>query len=120
MNDGSINPTAAASPWRHVLAVAAVLGTTALAYGWSADDGLFFDDRWHQYALERARWSFDDLVASSTIEPAKFIHAWWQDKTVRWDYCRPVTMAWMKVVQTFSGGSASAQHFSALGWHGCC
>ncbi len=114
----SINqtPIGAARP-RHALVVITVVIVTGLVYGWSLDDGLFLDDRWHQYALERADWSFKDLLEASTIEPQRFLHAWWQDETVRWDYSRPATMAWVKAVQDLSGGSATAQHLSALIWH---
>ncbi|MCH8965138.1 MAG: hypothetical protein IIB58_09270, partial [Planctomycetes bacterium] len=121
MNLASIDTPAARSPARrHAFAVLVIIGVTWVAHAWSLGDELVLDDHLHQYALREARWSFTSLIESTTIEPARFIHAWWQDKTVRWDYCRPVTMAWMKVLQSLTGGSVAAQHVSALAWHACC
>ncbi|MCH8879914.1 MAG: hypothetical protein IID34_08535, partial [Planctomycetes bacterium] len=121
MNIASIDTPAARSPARrHAFAVLVIIGVTLVAHAWSLGDELVLDDHLHQYALREARWSFTSLIESTTIEPARFIHAWWQDKTVRWDYCRPVTMAWMKVLQSLTGGSVAAQHVSALAWHACC
>ncbi len=121
MSIASINtPPARRSVLRHALAAAIIIVVTLVAHAWSLGDGLVLDDHLHQYALRGAQWSITDLIESTTIEPARFIHAWWQDKTVRWDYSRPVTMAWMKVQQSITGDSIVAQHLSVLGWHACC
>ena len=121
MNVASIDtPAARPSARRHALAVSVIMGVTLVAHAWSFGDELFLDDHLHQYALREAQWSIPDLIESTTIEPARFIHAWWQDKSLRWDYSRPVTMAWMKVLQSWTDGSIAAQHVSLLAWHGCC
>ncbi len=110
-------PQAARSHW---LCAATITAVTLLAHGWSLGDGLFLDDHLHDLNLRQARWSLPDFLAGTTIEPARFIQAWWQDKTVRWDYARPATMFWMKAVQAISGGSNTAQHASSIAWHLCC
>ncbi len=121
MNIASIDTPAARSPARrHALAVLAIIGVTLVAHAWSLGDELVLDDHLHQYALREAHWSFTSLIESATIEPARFIHAWWQDKTVRWDYTRPVTMAWTKALRSLAGSSITAQHVSVLAWHACC
>ncbi len=121
MNVASIDtPAARPSARRHALAVSVIIGVTLVAHAWSLGDELFLDDHLHQYALRRTQWCFTDLIESTTIEPARFIHAWWQDKSLRWDYSRPATMAWMKALQSFTGGRIAAQHVSVLAWHACC
>ncbi len=121
MNRPSINQLSTQrSGRRHVLGVVVIAALAFAAHGWSLGDGLFLDDHWHQIKLRQARWSFSDLLTSSTIEPARFVHAWWQDKPIRWDYSRPVTMAWMKGVQALGGGGVAAQHLAGIGWHACC
>ncbi|MCH8878625.1 MAG: hypothetical protein IID34_01930 [Planctomycetes bacterium] len=121
MNIASINTRAARpSARRHTLGVLVIIGVTMAAHAWSLGDGLVLDDHLHQYALREAQWSFTSLIDSATIEPARFIHAWWQDKTVRWDYTRPVTMAWTKALRSLTGSSITAQHVSVLAWHACC
>lgn len=115
MNTPSIEqPSERRLAQRHALCVLAIFGLTFAVHGWSLGDGLFLDDHLHQLKLEEARWTFADLLASSTIEPARFIHAWWQDKPIRWDYARPLAMAWAKAVQALSGGHVAVQHLSPV------
>ncbi len=90
---------------------------TLLVHGWSLGDGLFLDDHWHQAQLRERGWSLDLLFDATTIEPARFVHMWWQDKPAVWRYARPVSVALMKLVCDVSGGSAFAQHVVSVGLH---
>lgn len=121
MNTPSIEqPSQRSLAQRHALCALAIVGLTFAVHGWSLGDGLFLDDHLHQVTLSEADWTFADLLTSSTIEPARFIQAWWQDKPIRWDYARPLAMAWAKAVQALSGGNLAVQHLSSVVWHGCC
>ncbi len=103
-----------AQPWPAVLCLA--LATIA-AHGWALGDGLFLDDHWHRHELQSRGWSWDDLLDSAVIEPARFVDCWWQTETVRWRYCRPLSIALMKVVHVATGGSVVAQHAVGIVLH---
>lgn len=110
-----------ATDWRrNVGTFIAIAMAVAIAHGWALGDGLFLDDHWHQQQLRNAGWSMGALLQVTTIEPARFLNAWWQDMPVRWDYSRPVAMAWMKLIQIASAGSIPLQQFSSVCWHYVC
>ncbi len=104
--------------WLAHAGVALVLAlATLVAHGWALGDGLFLDDHWHQQQLRARGWSMTDLLEAATIEPARFMNAWWQDKPVVWKYPRPFSFLVMKVVHEFSGGSVVAHHAVSLLMH---
>lgn len=90
---------------------------TLAAHGWSLGDGLWLDDHWHQARLRDTGWSVSELLEFTTIEPSRFIHAWWQDQTVRWVYARPVSVLVLKVVDILTGGSVVGHHAMSLLLH---
>lgn len=62
-------------------------------------------------------WSWQRLLDDATIEPARFMHSWWQDRPVSWHYARPVAMALMKIVYELSGGDPLPQHAVSIALH---
>ena len=94
----------------HLIATLVLAAVTLTFHGWSLRDGLFLDDHWHRIQLEHGGWSLADLIDASTIEPAEFIHTWWQDRPVRWQYPRPFAMLVMKSIHHLTGGNVAAQH----------
>lgn len=101
--------------------VAAGLGlavATLLAHGWSLADGSVLDDHWHQRGLREYGWSWSDLMRTLIIEPSQWVHLWWQDKVVRWEYGRPFFILVMKVVyHTLGGDNPAALHALSLALH---
>ena len=104
--------------WIYYLAVwGLICGATWLAHGWSITTGLTLDDHFHDQYLARPNWTTGDLFHATTIDTDDFVHLWWQDKPVRFQYFRPVAVLLMKTVYDLSGGSALAQHVASLGLH---
>lgn len=101
----------------HALSIALILLLGLVAHVWVLWDGLFLDDHWHRLQLEQRGWAIQDLLDTTTIEPAQFIDSWWQDRTVRWEYLRPGAILLMKTVHALSGGSVIAQHAVGLALH---
>lgn len=98
-----------------------VLGATLFAHIWALDDGTVLDDHWHQRGLREHGWSYDDLMRSLVIAPADFIHIWWQDVPVRWEYGRPAFILIMKLIyHTFGGDDPRALHLFSLALHLVC
>ncbi len=110
-------PGPRARPWIAGLTLATI---AFAAHGWSLGDGLFLDDHLHQAQLRTASWRPRDLVESTTIEPQRWLQAWWQTAEVRWDYARPLTMAWMKAIQTTARAGPPLRHAGILLWHLLC
>jgi hypothetical protein len=75
-----------------------------LAHGWCLNDGTVLDDHQHQKALREHGWSLAELQRSLVIEPSQWMHHWWQNKPVRWEYARPLFILTMKVVYHVIGG----------------
>ncbi len=87
----------------------AVLSAAVLAvHGWSLWDGTVLDDHWHQRGLRENGWSLSELLRTLVIEPAQWMHFWWQDEPVRWEYGRPAFIAAMKLVYHVLGGDDPA------------
>ncbi len=82
-----------------------LVAATLLMHGWSLGDGTVLDDHWHQRGLREHGWSPSELVRTTVIEPSEFLHIWWQDKPVRWEYGRPFFILAMKVVYGPLGGN---------------
>ncbi len=101
----------------HLIAVAVLALDVLAVHGWSLGDGRVLDDHWHARQFERGGWSWPELIDATTIEPSRFMHAWWQDKTVRWEYFRPASVALMKAVHQFTGGAPVAQHAVSIALH---
>lgn len=94
------------SPRRHAVFVVATLAfVTLLFHGGSLDDGSVMDDHWHQKGLREHGWSPSELMRTLTVEPAAFTELWWQDKSVRWEYGRPLFILVMKTVYCVLGGN---------------
>lgn len=93
-----------------------VLATLA-AHGWSLRDGLFIDDHLHQQRLAKIGWSPSELLSVTTIAPDEFLHCWWQERSTRWQYARPLSVLLMKAVYVVSGGRPVAQHAVSLLMH---
>ncbi|MCH7812522.1 MAG: hypothetical protein IID40_00745 [Planctomycetes bacterium] len=87
-----------------LLVVALLAGVTLLFHGWSLADGSVMDDHWHQKGLREHGWSPSELMRTLTVEPAAFTELWWQDKSVRWEYGRPLFILVMKIVYSLLGG----------------
>ena len=90
---------------------------TFATHGWSLGDGLFLDDHWHQRQLQMRGWSLSDLLHTTTLEPDQFMKTWWQEKPIRWQYARPVSIALMKLAYLASGGNVPAQHAVSILLH---
>ncbi len=73
------------------------------AHVWSLWDGTVLDDHWHQHGLRSHGWSWSELIRTTGIAPADFVHLWWQDQTVRWEYARPVFILAMKFFYSVVG-----------------
>lgn len=101
------------------VAVAALLALATLAaHGWCLSDGVVLDDHWHQKGLREHGWSFSELMRTLVIEPADWMHCWWQTQTVRWEYARPFFILCMKVVYVVLGGNSPvALHALSLALH---
>lgn len=82
-----------------LLAVGVLLG-----HGWCLGDGSVLDDHQHQKALREYGWSLAELQRSLVIEPSQWMHHWWQDKAVRWEYARPLFILTMKFLYRVLGG----------------
>ncbi len=87
------------------------------AHGWSLGGGLLLDDHWHQARLREMGWSIRELFEATTLEPDRFIDAWWQQRPAVWRYSRPVSVFLMKVVHEVWGGSVGAHHAVSLLLH---
>jgi hypothetical protein len=90
---------------------------TFAAHGVALRDGLFLDDHLHAVRLKEGGWSLRALLDATTIVPADFMHAWWQDKPVQWQYARPFSMLLAKIVYHLSGESVKALHGLSVGLH---
>lgn len=102
---------------RHAAALILITAAVVIVHGPSLSDGLFLDDHWHQLQYEQRGWSLRDLLDATTIEPARFVHSWWQDRQVRWQYARPLWVALAKGVYDLSDASVVAQHAVSVGLH---
>lgn len=76
-----------------------------IAHGWCLNDGSVLDDHWHQKGLREHGWTGGELMRTLEIEPARWMHLWWQTETVRWEYARPLFILAMKTVYVVLGGS---------------
>lgn len=119
MHSTSIDVRAVRGPTRSQLVIrAAIVGAAAFLLHLPAlGDGPFLDDHLHQQRLAGADWSLSDLLALTTVEPSQFLHLWWQDRACRWDYSRPLAMAWMKALLQVSGERLWVLHLSSIVWH---
>ncbi|MFN0136094.1 MAG: hypothetical protein ACKVS9_08265 [Phycisphaerae bacterium] len=90
---------------RATLAALGLLVAVLSVHVWSLWDGTVLDDYWHQKGLREHGWSPGELLRTLEIEPAKFVHLWWQDVTVRWEYARPLFILCMKVCYVVIGGN---------------
>lgn len=97
--------------------VVLLCGAALAAHGWSLDDGLFLDDHWHLLRLQDADWSLRGLTDASTIKPDRFMHTWWQQRPIEWQYPRPVSILAAKIVYQLSGGSVKTWHGLSLLLH---
>lgn len=88
------------------------------AYFGTLWDGRFFDDHWHHQTLQRADWTWNDLIESATFDlPGELATLWWQERPLQWRYARPIAMAFMKLEHTLTGGDPFWIHAIALAWH---
>ncbi len=120
MNHAPAAATAPASAWsRIVTGSAALLLLAALlaAHGWSLTDGTVLDDHWHQRNLREHGWSLGELLRSTRIEPAEFIHCWWQERVVCWEYLRPVFIFCMKAIYFACGNDPWGLHLFSIVLH---
>lgn len=101
----------------HAAAIACMLASLAAAHAWSLRDGLFLDDHWHRLQYETRGWSWNDLLQSATVEPARWVDCWWNDRPVVWTYNRPLALALAKAVHAATGGGVAAQHAVSVGLH---
>lgn len=104
----------------HAVVCAALIAIVLAVHGGALGDGLFLDDRLHQIRLRDADWSWSSLLSSATIDSGQFIDTWWQTRPLRWDYSRPLAMAWMKLIEWLADGSVWPQHIPALVFHCIC
>lgn len=104
-----------ARDWAIIVVLLAL--TTLLAHIWSLNDALFLDDHWHQWQIRERGFSFNDLLQTTTLDPEQIIHTWWQEKPVRWQYARPLSVLIAKAVHHATGGSLPAQHAVSLVLH---
>src|SRR5258706_12089715 len=87
------------SRWSYLIGGAAVLIILTFAtHGLALFDGKVLDDFAHQKGLHERGWSFGELMHTLRIEPATFLHTWWQTKPVIWHYFRPFFILCMKFV----------------------
>lgn len=104
--------------WTTRVVVWAVLGVATLMFhGCSVMDGLWFDDHWHQRQLRDLGWSFADLLETTRLAPDEIIDAWWQNRSIAFEYARPFAVSVQKCVYYASGGSVVAQHVMSLLLH---
>ncbi|MBI4581966.1 MAG: hypothetical protein HY718_19870 [Planctomycetes bacterium] len=97
--------------WKHfILLVLLLAAANWAAHGHALWDGLFLDDHWHELRLAENDWSLAALFDATTIDPQRFMHAWWQEKPISWWYIRPFAVFVAKVVYHVSGGSVKALH----------
>ena len=62
-------------------------------------------DHWHHQTLQRADWTWNDLIESATFDlPGELATLWWQERPLQWRYARPIAMAFMKLEHTITGG----------------
>ncbi|MFQ5491470.1 MAG: ArnT family glycosyltransferase [Phycisphaerae bacterium] len=103
-------------------AAVVLAGVVLAAHGWSLGDGLFLDDHWHQQQLAEAGWSWSELLETTTIAPARFMDHWWQQRDIKWQYARPLSVLLQKCVYQLSDGSVWAQHGVSilLHWINAC
>ncbi|RMF84588.1 MAG: hypothetical protein D6744_02805, partial [Planctomycetota bacterium] len=124
-NEAPAEPRAASNravrrlPTMHVLVLCAALAAVALSvHVWSLWDGTVLDDYEHQRGLRENGWSYHELMRTLVIEPASWVHAWWQDQPVRWAYGRPLFILSMKVVYHVLGGDdPAALHLFSIVTH---
>ena len=91
------------------IAIGVLLTAVALCvHIWSLWDGTVLDDYAHQKGLREHGWSYDELMQTLVIEPADWLHTWWQDQPVRWEYGRPFFILSMKFVYRVLGGDDPA------------
>lgn len=90
---------------------------TCAAHAWCVSDPPFLDDHWHQSQLRTMGWSVNELLQATTLEPARFMEMWWQDREAKWQYARPFSVLLMKAVFELSGGSIEALHLLSLVLH---
>lgn len=104
--------------WTARVVAWAALGVVTLTFhGCSVTDGLWLDDHWHQRQLRDLGWSFSELLDTTRLEPDRIIHAWWQDRSIAFQYARPFAVLLQKTVYRLSGGSVIAQHVVSLALH---
>src|SRR5262245_42051934 len=89
---------------RNVTVIILLAAAVALAHGWCLNDGTVLDDHWHQKGLRENGWALPELLKTLVIEPSQWMHHWWQDKPVRWEYARPLFIVTMKLVYHILGG----------------
>lgn len=89
---------------RTALLLICLAAAVLIAHGWCLDDGSVLDDHWHQKGLREHGWSGQELMRTLEIEPARWMHLWWQTETVRWEYARPLFILAMKFVYVVLGG----------------
>ncbi len=85
-----------------------LIGAALSVHLWSLWDGAVLDDYWHQRGLRENGWSLSELLRTLAIEPAQWMHFWWQDEPVRWEYGRPAFILAMKLVYHVLGGDDPA------------
>lgn len=90
---------------RATLAALGLLAAVLVVHIWCLWDGTVLDDYWHQKGLREHGWSLNELMHTLEIEPAKFVHLWWQNVTVRWEYARPLFILCMKFCYVLIGGN---------------
>ncbi|MEP0844204.1 MAG: hypothetical protein HRF43_16010, partial [Phycisphaerae bacterium] len=107
------------APRRDFVAGLILALVTLMAHGQALWEGpfLFLDDHLHVSRLRSPDWSVKHLLDATTITPAEFMDAWWQEQPIRWRYARPVSMLLAKVVYQLSGGSVKALHGLSLALH---
>ncbi|MBI5864762.1 MAG: hypothetical protein HZB38_09685 [Planctomycetes bacterium] len=87
--------------WVTILLLAAAV---LLGHAWCLRDGTVLDDWQHQKHLRESGWSLDELQRSLTIQPADWVHHWWQTREMRWEYARPLFILTMKTIYHALGG----------------
>ncbi len=90
-------------------------------HGWCLFDGSVLDDHWHQRGLREHGWSAGELQRSVRIEPAQWMHLWWQDQPMYWEYARPLFIVVMKLVyHTLGGDDPFWLHLLSVVLHWAC
>lgn len=120
--DAGMSPPAADLPrprsgLRGWAPMAILVGATLAAHGWSLFDGLFLDDHLHVTRFNNKEWSLSHLLDATTIVPGEFMHTWWQEQPVRWQYARPLSVLLGQTVYHLSGGSVKALHALSIALH---